>query len=161
VGWKLLLLAPGSKVPYFSKDRGGNGVHDATSDVAKIREWGATCPNGNIGVACGDVSGISVVDVDPRNGGDASLVALAAEGRVLPPCPRQRTGNGGWHYLLRSDSRMGGSKGKLGPGIEIKSAGGYILAAPSWIRASKDGRGGTYGWEITPFEIGLPQCRGG
>jgi Bifunctional DNA primase/polymerase, N-terminal len=160
LGWKLLLLAPGAKVPFFSKGRGGNGVHDATSDLAKIREWGLTCPSGNIGVACGDVSGIAVVDVDPRNGGDATLAALAAKGRVLPPCPCQRTGNGGWHYLFSSDPRIGGSKGKLGSGIEIKSTGGYIVAAPSWIRASKDGRGGAYRWEITPFEVAPPPMPG-
>src|SRR5262245_11788788 len=91
LGWKVLLLAPGLKVPYFSKDRGGSGVHGATSDVDVIREWGRICPHGNIGIACGDQSGIIVVDVDPRNGGSASLAALAAKGLVLPLAPRQHT----------------------------------------------------------------------
>jgi bifunctional DNA primase/polymerase-like protein len=114
LGWKVLLLAPGCKLPYISKQRGGNGVHDATSDPDQIVKWGKLCPNGNIGIASGPASGIVVVDVDPRNGGGASLASLAAKGRVLPSAPRQRTGNGGWHYLLRADPSIGGSKGRLG-----------------------------------------------
>jgi hypothetical protein len=157
LGWKVLLLAPGWKLPYIPKHRGGQGVHDATSDPEQIKKWGKLCPDGNIGVACGTASGIVVVDVDPRNCGTASLTSLAANGRVLPSAPRQRTGNGGWHYLLRADPSIGGSKGRLGPGIDIKSTGGYIVAAPSWIHASKDGRGGAYRWEVSPFEVAPPR----
>jgi hypothetical protein len=156
LGWKVLLLSSGCKLPYISKQRGGNGVHDATSDPEQIVKWGKLCPNGNIGIACGPASGIVVVDVDPRNGGSASLTSLAAKGRVLPSAPRQRTGNGGWHYLLRADPSIGGSKGRLGAGIDLKSTGGYIVVAPSWIQASKNGRGGTYCWEVAPFEVAPP-----
>lgn len=69
LGWKVLLLAPGRKLPFLSKENGGNGVHDATSNPDQIRTWGRICPNGNIGVACGEASGIIVLDVDPRHGG--------------------------------------------------------------------------------------------
>jgi hypothetical protein len=157
LGWKILLLAPGWKLPYIAKARGGQGVHDATTDPEQIAKWGKLCPVGNVGVACGTASGIVVVDVDPRNGGSASLASLAATGRILPFGPRQRTGNGGWHYLFKADPSIGGSKGRLGPGIDVKSTGGYIVAAPSWIRESKDGPGGTYRWEVTPFEVVPPR----
>jgi hypothetical protein len=157
LGWKVLLLGRGWKLPYFPKEQGGRGVHDAASDVEQIREWGSICPHGNIGIACGVASGIVVIDVDPRNGGDASLAALAAKGNVLPPGPRQRTGNRGWHYLFKADHRIGGSKGKLGRGIDVKSAGGYILVAPSWTRISDDGPGGPYTWEVSPFAVPAPR----
>ena len=98
-----------------------------------------------------------MVDVDPRNGGDASLAALAAKGRVLPPGPRQRTGNGGWHYFFKADPRIGGSKGRLGRGIDVKSTGGYIVVAPSWIRQSDNGPGGPYTWEVSPFDVAVPR----
>jgi len=156
LGWKVLLLAPGWKLPYVPKQHGGRGVHDATSDLEQIVKWGKLCPHGNIGIACGPASGILVVDVDPRNGGSASLASLAATGRVLPLAPRQRTGNGGWHYLLRADPSIGGSKGRLGAGIDLKSTGGYIVVAPSRIQASKNGPGGAYRWEVTPFEVAPP-----
>lgn len=157
LGWKVFLLAPGLKVPYFAKQRGGNGVHDATLDPDQIRAWGQVCPHGNVGVACGKQSAIVVVDVDPRNGGDASLAALAAKGRVLPPGPRGRTGNGGWHYVFKFDSRITNSKSKLGPGIDVKSTGGYVVAAPSWTRKSDDGPGGPYVWEVSPFDVAVPR----
>ena len=105
LGWKVLLLAPGSKLPFVSKEDGGNGVHDATSDPDQIRAWGKLCPNGNIGIACGEASGIVVVDVDPRNGGDVSIRALAAKGHPFPQAPRQRTGNGGFHLALSPPGR--------------------------------------------------------
>jgi hypothetical protein len=151
--WPVFPLAPGLKVPFFAKDRGGNGVHDATTDPDQIRAWGKICPAANIGIACGS---ITVVDVDPRNGGDVSLAALAAKGCVLPLCPRQRTGNGGWHYVFAGDPRIANSKGRLGRGIEIKSAGGYIVGAPSWTKASSSGPGGRYRWEVSPFDVAAP-----
>ncbi len=157
LGWKVLLLAPGSKLPFFSKEKGGNGVHDATSDPDQIRAWGKLCPDGNIGIACGEASGIVVVDVDPRNGGDVSIRALAAKGHPFPKAPRQRTGNGGYHLVYRHQAGIGNSKGRLGPGIDVKSTGGYIVAAPSWIRPSKDGPGGPYVWEVSPFDVPPPR----
>ena len=35
--------------------------------------------------------------------------------------------------------------------------GGYIVAAPSWIGPSKAGPGGTYRWEVSPFEVPVPR----
>jgi hypothetical protein len=155
--WKVVLLGAGWKLPFFSKENGGNGVHDATSDPDQLRKWGSGCPNGNIGIACGPASGIVVLDVDPRNGGDVSIRALAASGHHFPKAPRARTGNGGWHLLYSHEPGIGGSKGKLGPGIDVKSTGGYILVAPSWTRRSEDGPGGPYVWEVSPFDSPVPR----
>ena len=156
LGWKVVLLGPKWKLPFLSKQKGGNGVHDASSDPDQIRAWGKVCPDGNIAVACGEASGIVALDVDPRNGGDVSIRALAAKGHVFPKGPRARTGNKGWHLLFRHRPGVGGSKGKLGPGIEVKSTGGYILVAPSWTRPSDDGPGGPYVWEVSPFDVAVP-----
>jgi hypothetical protein len=102
-------------------------------------------------------SGIVVIDMDPRNGGNESLQALAAKGRVMPAGPRVRTGNGGAHHFFRFDPRITSSKNKLGAGIDVKSAGGYVVAAPSWTRKSDDGPGGHYVWEVSPFEVAIPR----
>jgi hypothetical protein len=157
LGWKVLLLAPGWKLPFISKEDGGRGVHDASSDPAQIRAWSQLCAGGNIAVACGEASGIVVLDVDPRNGGDATIRAHSARGHVFPKGPRARTGNGGWHLLFRHQSGIGGSAGKLGPGVEVKSTGGYVLVAPSWTRKSDDGPGGSYTWEVSPFDVPVPR----
>jgi hypothetical protein len=157
LGWKVVLLGPGGKLPYLSKAEGGKGVHDASSDPEQIRAWGRLCPNGNIGVACGEASGIVVLDVDPRNGGNATIRAHAAKGHPFPKGPRARTGNGGWHLLYRHQPGIGGSKNRLGPGVDVKSTGGYILVAPSWTMKSDAGPGGHYVWEVSPFDVDVPR----
>ena len=157
LGWKVLLLAAGSKLPFLSKEKGGRGVHDASADPDQLRSWGNICPTGNIGIACGDASAIVVVDVDPRNGGDTSIRALVAKGHPFPTAPRQRTGNGGYHLIYRYQAGIGGSKNRLGRGIDVKSTGGYITVAPSITRPSNDGPGGQYRWEVSPFDVPPPR----
>jgi Bifunctional DNA primase/polymerase, N-terminal len=154
IGWRVFPLAAGSKLPAI---KGGHGFKDASACPDDIRAWGRLYPHANIGVACGPVSGIAVVDVDPRNSGNASLAKLAAKGRVLPIGPRACTGNGGAHHIFRVDPRVTNSKGRLGPGIDIKSTGGYIVAAPSEIGPSKSGPGGAYRWQLSPFDTPIPR----
>jgi Bifunctional DNA primase/polymerase, N-terminal len=157
LGWKILLLGPEWKLPFISKDDGGKGVHDASSNLEQIRKWGTLCPNGNIGVHCGMASGIVVIDVDPRNTGDISIRALSARGYVFPEGPRQRSGNGGWHLLFAYEPGFTSSKNRLGKGIDFQSDGKYIVLAPSWTRKSEQGPGGLYRWEVSPFDVPPPR----
>jgi Bifunctional DNA primase/polymerase, N-terminal len=154
IGWRVFPLGQGSKLPAI---KGGHGVKDASLSLDDIRAWGRLYPRANIGVACGSSSGIVVIDIDPRNGGYESLARLAAKGRVLPRGPRARTGNGGAHHFFRFDPRIASSKDKLGAGIDVKSTGGYVVAAPSEIGPSKSGPGGSYRWELSPFETPVPR----
>src|ERR671927_303735 len=48
-----------------------NGLHSATRDLHRIQAWMAEYPNANWGIACGP-SGIYVVDIDVKAGGDVS-----------------------------------------------------------------------------------------
>jgi putative DNA primase/helicase len=43
----------------------------ATINEAQIVEWWGRWPNANIGVPCGERTNLTVLDVDPRHGGDA------------------------------------------------------------------------------------------
>jgi hypothetical protein len=111
-----------------------------------------------VGIACGEPSGIIVLDVDPRHGGDASLAALAAKGRVLPPTPRARSGNGGLHYFFRWDNPgITNGSHRLGAGIDVKTTDGYVVGAGSWTAPSKAGPGGPYRWEASPLEVPAPR----
>ncbi|MGA7324069.1 MAG: bifunctional DNA primase/polymerase [Rhodomicrobium sp.] len=157
LGWYVLLLEPGWKRPFIAKRKGGNGVYDATNDLDHIRELSQRCPHGNIGVACGRASGFVVLDVDPRNGGDVSIRALAAAGYAFPACPRQRTRNGGFHLLFRWEDWHEKARGKFAKGVDVKKVGGFIVVAPSWTRASDQGPGGLYRWEVSPFDMPLPK----
>lgn len=131
-----------------------HGVNDATTDEALVRKWVARYPRLNLAVACGKVSGrLVTLDVDPRNGGDDTLARLEAQHGPLPLTPRNLTGGGGSHLLFEATEAdlecLGGS---LGPGIEVKSNGGYIVVPPS-----RHLSGGIYEWDAGahPADISL------
>src|SRR5262249_58350383 len=108
-----------------------NGVKDATTDPATIDRWWGTWPRAHVAIAAG-ASGLLVVDVDPRNGGDDSLADLEREHGALPETPRQLTGGGGVHVLFKRPDRphVRGPRHGLGRGVDVKADGGDIIAAP-------------------------------
>ena len=117
-----------------------SGVSDATTDELTIRTWFKTAPLANLGLA----TGVTVVlDVDPRHGGDDSLNAVEAKYGQLPMTVRTLTGGGGQHiFLLAPDGKtIRNSAGRLAPGLDIRGAGGYVVAPPS-LHAS----GQHYSW---------------
>jgi hypothetical protein len=123
-----------------------HGLKDATRDKAVICSWFSDGQLVNIGIRTGPESGILVLDVDPRHGGDESLKGLG----TLPDTATVETGGGGWHRYFKYPAGLNirNSAGKLGPGLDIRGAGGYVVAPPSihvsgrvytWLR---DPRGG-------------------
>jgi hypothetical protein len=72
------------------------------------------------------------VDVDPRSGGDASLCDLCeAHGDDWLNTFTVRTGSLGYHFIFRLPEGVEPHRGKLAPGIDLKSEGGYLVAPPS------------------------------
>src|SRR5215210_4660708 len=53
--------------------RTSNGLLNATTDSDQIGAWRQRWPDANIAVATGAVAGIWVLDIDPDNGGEATL----------------------------------------------------------------------------------------
>ena len=117
-------LVPRDKVPLLSKAKGGKGLHDATTDAVTIAGWWTQYPDANVGIATGAASGVVVVDVD----GEAGEAALAQYG-PLPATVESRTGKG--RHLLYTGSDVRNSAGKLGPQLDVRGDGGYIVAPPS------------------------------
>jgi Bifunctional DNA primase/polymerase, N-terminal/Primase C terminal 1 (PriCT-1) len=107
------------------------GFHNATIDLAVIeRSWARSICN--IGIATGAVSGLIVLDVDPRHSGDETLAQLEAKYGELPATWRFLTGGGGEHILFaHPGGYIKSQSGALGPGLDIKADGGYIIAPPS------------------------------
>ena len=118
-----------------------DGFKSATTDPEKIAHWWGMWPTANIGIATGKVSGIVVVDIDPRNGGLDTVDAIREKVPLfLPETARVRTQGGGWHlYYQYAAKRM---KKAAGAGIDIKSDGGYVVAPPSV------GASGAYVWVV-------------
>lgn len=145
-GWHVFPLQPGGKRPI----PGTKGVHDATTDPATILAWAAEHPTANVGLAPA-LSGHAVLDVDCKNGTDglASLNGIAPELCMkleldLPAGRVVRTPSGGYHVYFRTDIPLANSAGTLGKGLDVRGAGGYVVAPGSVI----DGRA----YELTSAE---------
>lgn len=135
-GWRVLPVVHNSKIPATQR-----GVHDATTDEARIQAWFGSESGSrlNIGIAAGRESGLVVFDVDPRNGGDVTWDMWTQFHGNPPDGPVQCTAGGGMHYLAHYEEGIRSSK--LADGLDLLADGRYFLAYPSQI----DGR--TYSWD--------------
>lgn len=120
----------------------------ASTDLTVLRDWFAD-DRYNIGIVCGP-SGVVVIDVDPRNGGDEALADLIAELGPLPATVTADSGGGGTHYVFRRPS--GDLESKLGPGVDLLRDSRQFLVEPS-LHPS----GGAYRWRagMAPDEIAI------
>lgn len=108
-----------------------NGLKDGTVDESLIWRWFSQ-PDLNIGIVTGAASNIVVLDIDPRHDGDETLAALEKSYSPLPQTWRFLTGGGGEHIIFRHPGGIvPNSAGKIGPGIDVRGDGGYIVAPPS------------------------------
>jgi Bifunctional DNA primase/polymerase, N-terminal len=79
-----------------------------------------------IGVPTGVINGIDIVDIDPRNGGDAWLDANRER---LPVTRTHRTRSGGLHFIFKHAL---GQRGRvIAPGVDLKSTGGLVIWWPA------------------------------
>jgi putative DNA primase/helicase len=118
---------PGGKRPLTK-----NGFKNATTDAAVISEWWTEHPDANIGLPTGRRSGVWVLDVDPDRGGLKSLKMLESRNGSLGEAT-VRTGGGGLHYYFKYSGvgEVRSSAGKVGPGLDVRGAGGYVVVPPS------------------------------
>ena len=119
------------------------GFKDASCDLAKVEEWwGPGTPPRNLAVATGEVSGISVIDIDggPGKVGVQSWVELTRE-KGEPKTLLAKTGGGGFHLFFEYCRGLKTGNNRLGKHIDVKNDGAYIIAPPSRHRSS-----GRYEW---------------
>lgn len=112
-----------------------HGFYAATSDPLRVAGIVAAVPGGQLALRTGAASGLVVLDVDPRNGGTTTLNGLIRDG-LAPATAYVVTGSGGLHlYYLHPGHPVACSQGKpgqgLGPGIDVKADGGYVVLPPS------------------------------
>jgi putative DNA primase/helicase len=105
---------------------------DASAGHEAIARWWGSGVLYNIGIRTGEASGVVVVDVDPRHGGDDALAALERCFGALPATWRFLTGGGGEHILFRHPGRrIQNGAGSLGDGLDVRGDGGYIVGPGS------------------------------
>lgn len=124
--------------------RNQHGTADASSDRAQIRDWWREWPDANVGIVTGKINNIVVIDVDNRNGGNASLKKLEQDEQISRALV-SRTGGGGRHIFCEYPEEDVELNFKIARGIDTKSDGGFVIEYPS-VHAS----GKTYRWEVAP-----------
>lgn len=96
---------------------------------AQIAAWWRRWPEANVGVLTGPVSRLVVIDIDPRNGGDAAFESIEARVGTYEPTLESDTGGGGRHIWFRTAEPLDTSI--IAPGCEVRGAGGLVIAPPS------------------------------
>lgn len=118
-----------------------HGFYAATTDRARFAEILRRVPDGQLAIRTGEVSGLVVVEVDPKNDGLSTLAQLDARG-VLPGTLMVQSGGGGVHlYYGHPGGYVTGGAHKLGRGVDVKADGGYVVAPPSLHKS-----GHRYAW---------------
>src|SRR5262245_21640975 len=116
------------------------GFYDASTDPEAIRRWWSNS-DCNIGIPTGIASQTWVLDIDP--GGDAHLERLQAEHGPLPATRTTITGRGGRHVWFRRVGPLQSSAARVGPGLDVRADGGYVVVPPS---IHENGR--AYRWSV-------------
>lgn len=117
-------------------------AEEATTNPEKISSWAHLF--GNVGISTsnyGDVA-LLAVDIDPKKGGQKTLLELEFQGYEFPPTCTQTTPSGGQHLIYTVPAAVRQGVDVLGPGLDIRSKGGYIAAYGSTING-------------TPYKINL------
>ncbi|MDN5916934.1 MAG: bifunctional DNA primase/polymerase [Pseudonocardia sp.] len=139
-GWSVFPLVPGEKAPAV---RGWE--QRATTDRRQIYRWWASGSGFNVGIACGP-SGLVVIDLDERGGEeppetfagarggeDVFAMLASAAGASMPVDTYAVATPSGRHLYYRApaDHVVRNSAGALGWRVDIRAAGGYVVAAGS------------------------------
>jgi len=110
------------------------GLLEATTDPHTITAWWSQWPNASIGIAT-EPSGLVVLDVDVKSGGEESLEQVIATFGRVDDTMCVLTGGGGQHYYFAAGTNQLKSRaaalGREYPGIDIRAMGGYVVAPPS------------------------------
>jgi hypothetical protein len=147
-GWSVVPIRPAGKAPLvrwqeFQQRRAG---------AQQIAQWFEHWPEANVGIVTGTISGIAVLDIDQRHGGEHSLAAWQARHGALPPTVEAVTGGGGRHLYFSTGGAALRSMAALAKGIDVRADGGLVVAPPS-----RHSSGQLYRWHPgrAPEEVAL------
>jgi putative DNA primase/helicase len=104
------------------------GFKAASSAPDLIAAWGHMYPNALVAMPTGGKLLVLDIDVGHASGADG-FATLEEKGWKLPTTRQHKTRSGGAHVCLRVPDGMviPSSAGKLGPGLDIRAEGGYII----------------------------------
>ena len=152
-GFHLFALLPGTKKPAMRW--GGLKLLPSIEP-----EFWRKHPDFGIAIACGSASGFFALDVDmgAGKGGGGTFRVLCDRYGPVPRTPTVITGSNGLHCYFQPPSfEFHNSSGEVGPGIDIKTAGGFVVA-PSRSPHPKTGK--PYRWLYPPWETPIAPAPG-
>lgn len=140
-GFRVFPVAPNGKTPLVR-----DWPNAATRDTSKIETWWEQHPGANVGVLAGRFKdgALVVIDLDRKNGKDgvAAFEQLARDnGANIPETLSATTPSGGKHLFFVAAESYGNSAGALGPGIDVRGVGGYVVGSGSVIGEQR------YAWD--------------
>ncbi len=102
-------------------------ISDAPSNKkAEVVDWYRRWPHAGVSVICGRISGLVVLDADPRNGNGFALIE-----HRLPPTPVAETGGGGCHLYFSACGLVIPKVPALLPGVGLQGEASFVVAPPS------------------------------
>jgi hypothetical protein len=139
------LTKDGRKVPCCP-----HGIDDATIDPTPIARLWRLHPGPLVGVRCGAISAISVLDIDAKH--TAARGWWTQHRSTLPATRTHRTKSGGLHLVFQHAAGFPTTVGRIVRGVDSRSDGGFIIwwpeaglpvlrtgpiaAAPDWLIAA-------------------------
>jgi hypothetical protein len=101
-----------------------HGFKDAVTDPVQVRPLWLRHPGPLIGVACGDASGISILDIDIKS--DSARAWWLQNQHRIPETRTYRTRGGGLHCVFQHTSGIRNIQGEPIPGVDVRGEGGYF-----------------------------------
>ncbi len=139
-GWSVLPLRVAAKLPLLRWEI----FQTQRASAAEVERWFARWPDANLGIVTGAISGLVVLDVDPKHGGDESFAKLEARHGTVPRTVESLTGGGGRHLFFGHPGGTVRNRVGLAQGIDLRADGGYVVAPPSRHPSGRD-----YAWEVS------------
>jgi len=125
-GFAVFPCSPNLKTPATE-----HGLDDATTDLDQIDRWWTTNPSYNIGVSPAR-SAMYVLDQDGPLGAE-TLAKLQKDHGPLPDTLTIRTPRGPSHLHYWFTGEFPSTVQKLGPKLDTRGVGGYVLVPPSIV----------------------------
>ena len=159
-GWRVFPVPPGTKKSHKSAKRSGGRNWGNTTDPAEIKADWARWPKANVGIACGEESGLLVVEIDTIEGhgvdGIAEFQKLIDKHGPLPETVEAISPSGSIHHYFKwpEGVEIHNSESRIAPGVDVRGEGGMVIAPPS----IKPGNPVPYRWRKDPAFYDLADC---
>ena len=126
-GWSVIPMRKRDKRPTIR----WQDFQTSRASEQEVHDWFSRWPDNNVGIVTGAVSGLVVLDVDPRHSGKKSLNNLMREHGPLLRTLEAMTGGGGRHIYFAHPGGTVRNRVGIAPGIDLRGDGGCIVTPPS------------------------------